>query len=161
MNFVLSGRSSYEASIHVPLPANYHQRFAPSLLCAKAYKSTPDNHPPISYGGGATTPRVNAVPRFAEGPGAGRAVGRAHPSDRNLRLTAARPEPGIRPSQSFVIEFVHALRQRALPASALSGNRATDRIRAQFFIFSAGPVHRNQGPDFVSRLERPDRLRNL
>src|SRR5215813_12707421 len=111
MNIVLYGRSSYDASIRVPLPAYHHRRFAAPLPRARSGAPIPDNQASI-VSGGNYAPAVVA----ADNHNASRDGGGAHPAHRDGRFTVARSER--RPGQIRILfgEFVGTLRNGALPA---------------------------------------------
>src|SRR6266498_6130273 len=104
MNIVLYGRSSYDASIRVPLPAYHHRRFAAPLPRARAFTPIPDNQSSIVRGG-SYAPKV--VP--ANNHSARRDGGGSRPAHRDGRFTAARSER--RPGQIRILfgESVRAL----------------------------------------------------
>src|SRR5262249_24492242 len=133
MNVVHSGRSSYDASIHVPLPAYHHWHDAPPLIRATACNPIPDKRATIVCGGG-DSPAIVAAGHPTHP--------RAYPAYRDGRLSAARSEGRPWQTQPLFEEFVRPVRDGALSTSTIPRNRATDRIRARKPLFSAGSLRR-------------------
>src|SRR5215475_2741519 len=104
MSIVLCVRSSYGASIRVPLPAYHHRRFAAPLPRASAFTPIPDNQSSIVRGG-SYAPKVVAANNHS----ARRDGGGSRPAHRDDCFTAARSER--RPGQIRILlgEFDGAL----------------------------------------------------
>src|SRR5215470_16926489 len=96
MNIVLYGRSSYDASIRVPLPAYHYRRFAAPLPRARAFTPIPENQSSIVRGG-SNAPAVVAVNNHS----ARRDGGGSHPAHRDGSFTGTRSER--RPGQIRIL----------------------------------------------------------
>src|SRR5215813_9493835 len=152
MNIVLYGRPSYEASIHVPLPVDHHRRVAPPRFGATALYAIPDNHAAVVRRGCAAPPAVTAD---------NRTDGRAHPSDRDVCLYAARSEHRTGQAQPLFEEFVHSIRDGALSTSTVPRIRPADRVRAWKPLLSPGPLRRDKRHNPFPLLRRSHRLWGL
>src|SRR5215470_20220248 len=143
MNVVHSGRSSYDASIHVPLPAYHHWHDAPPLIRATACNPIPDKRATIVCSGGVAPSIVAAV---------NRTDGRAYPAHQDGRLSAARSKGRPWQTQPLFEGFVRPVRDGALSTSTIPRNRATDRVRAWKPLFSAGSLRRYKRHNSLSSL---------
>src|SRR5215475_5874027 len=133
MKIVLYGRSSYEASIHVPLPAYHHWRDAPLLFSATAFNPIPDDHASIIFGGSAAPPVADDDDRND---------GRTYPAYRDSRPYATRSQRRTGQTQPFVEKYLHAVRDGPLSTSAVPRNRTADGVRARKPVLSAGSLRR-------------------